>query len=120
MLGLLLKKQMTEIFRGYFYSSKNNKKRSVGSTIGFFILYLFLMVGVVGGMFVYLSITLCKPMYAAKMSWLYFVIMALLAIVLGTLGSVFNTFQQLYISKDNDLLLSMPMPIRSIVLARLA
>ena len=120
MFGLLLKKQLTEIFRGYFYNSKNNKKRFVGSTIGFFILYLFLMVGVVGGLFVYLSITLCKPMYTAKMSWLYFVIMALIAIVLGTLGSVFNTFQQLYISKDNDLLLSMPIPIRSIVLARLA
>lgn len=86
MFGLLLKKQLTEIFRGDFHDVKKNKKRSVVSTIGFFILYLFLMVGVVGGMFVYLSITLCKPMHAAKMSWLYFIIMALLAIVLGTLG----------------------------------
>lgn len=120
MFGLLLKKQLTEIFRGYFYDVKKNKKRSVVSTIGFLLLYLFLMVGVVGGMFTYLSITLCKPMYQVGMSWLYFIIMGLIAIALGTFGSVFSTFQQLYLSKDNDLLLSMPIPIRSILSARLA
>ena len=35
---------------------------------------------------------------------LYFLIMGMIAIALGTFGSVFNTYSGLYLSKDNDLL----------------
>ena len=92
MFHILLKKQMTEIFRAYFYDAKKNKKRSV----------------------------LCKPFAMVNMKWLYFLIMGMIAIALGTFGSVFNTYSGLYLSKDNDLLLSMPIPIRSILTIRLA
>ena len=34
-------------------------------------------------------------------------------------GSVFNTYSGLYLSKDNDLLLSMPIPVSTIMAARL-
>ena len=51
MFGTLLKKQMTEIFRGYFYDAKKNKKRSTTSTVMFILLYLVVMVGILGGMF---------------------------------------------------------------------
>ncbi len=50
---------------------------------------------------------------------MYFTVMALLAILLGAFGSVFNTFAGLYLAKDNDLLLSMPIPVRYILAARL-
>ena len=36
-------------------------------------------------------------------------LMGLLAVFLGAFGSVFNTYSGLYLAKDNDLLLSMPM-----------
>ena len=49
MFGTLLKKQMTEIFRGYFYDAKKNKKRSTTSTVMFILLYLVVMVGILGG-----------------------------------------------------------------------
>ena len=42
MLKVLLKKQLAEIFRVYFYNPKSNKRRSVGSTVGFFVFYVFL------------------------------------------------------------------------------
>lgn len=42
MFRILLKKQMTEIFRAYFYDAKKNKKRSVFSTVLFFGFSLFL------------------------------------------------------------------------------
>ena len=45
--------------------------------------------------------------------------MGLLAVLLGAFGSVFNTYSGLYLSKDNDLLLSMPIPVRSIMVSRL-
>ena len=120
MFRILLKKQMTEIFRAYFYDAKKNKKRSVFSTVLFFGFFIILMVGIVGGMFAYLADSLCKPFAMVNMKWLYFLIMGMIAIALGTFGSVFNTYSGLYLSKDNDLLLSMPIPIRSILTIRLA
>ena len=119
MFRILLKKQMTEIFRAYFYDAKKNKKRSVFSTVLFFGFFIILMVGIVGGMFFYLADSLCKPFAMVNMKWLYFLIMGMIAIALGTFGSVFNTYSGLYLSKDNDLLLSMPIPIRSILTIRL-
>ena len=51
------------------------------------------------------------------MGWLYFALMGLLAVFLGAFGSVFNTYASLYLAKDNDLLLSMPIPVRTMLLA---
>ena len=107
MVGILVKKQMAEIFRGYFYDAKKNKKRSKISTILFILMYVVIMVGVVGGMFTFLAVQLCNPFAQIHMSWLYFLIMGMIAVALGAFGSVFNTFSGLYLSKDNDLLLSM-------------
>lgn len=120
MFQTLLKKQMSEIFRGYFYDAKKNKKRSTVSTVLFLALYVVIMVGILGGMFGFLSVTLCKPLAFMHMSWLYFLIMSLIAIALGAFGSIFNTYSGLYLSKDNDLLLSLPIPVGSILAARLA
>lgn len=53
------------------------------------------------------------------MDWLYFSLMGLLAILLGTFGSVFNTFSCLYLSKDNDLMLSLPIPVNVLMVSRL-
>ena len=119
MLKVLLKKQLAEIFRVYFYNPKSNKRRSVGSTVGFFVFYAFLMLVICGGMFGFLAYSLCRPLVAAGLDWLYFTLLSLIAVALGTFGSVFNTYSGLYLAKDNDLLLSMPIPVRYIMLVRL-
>ena len=119
MIKVLVKKQLYEIFRGYFYDSKKNKARSVVSTVLFILLFVGLMAGVLGGIFTYLSISLCAGFVAVDMGWLFFLIMALIAIAIGAFGSIFNTYSGLYLSKDNDLLLSMPIPVSSILAARL-
>ena len=119
MIRLLLKKQLAEIFRSYFYNPKKNEARSRGKTIGMFVFFVLVMVGLLGGMFGYLAWILCKPLTAVGVEWLAFAIMGLLAVLFGTFGSVFNTFSGLYLGKDNDLLLSMPVPVRAILVARL-
>ncbi|MDY4964633.1 MAG: hypothetical protein SO088_09445, partial [Ruminococcus callidus] len=119
MLKLLVKKQMMEIFRNYFYNPKTNQKRSTVSLVLFILLFAAIMVGILGGMFTFLSVTLCKAFVPMGFGWLHFAIMGLLAILLGAFGSVFNTFSSLYLSKDNDLLLSLPIPVRHILLSRL-
>ena len=87
MLKLLLKKQLTEIFRNYFYNPKKNRARSKVEIIGYLLLFVIIMVGLLGGIFTGLSLLLCSPLSAAGMDWLYFSLMGLLAILLGTFGS---------------------------------
>ena len=119
MLKILVKKQLGDIFRSYTYDAKKNRARSKGATIGFTVLFVVLMVGVLGGLFTLLSLAMCESMAQVGMSWLYFTIMTLLAAFLGIFGSVFNTYSTLYMAKDNDLLLSLPIPVRTIMAARL-
>ena len=85
-----------------------------------FLLFALLVLGLLGGIFTFLAVKLCAPLIAAGMNWLYFALMGLIAILLGAFGSVFNTYAGLYLPKDNDLLLSMPIPISALVGARLS
>ena len=119
MLKTLVKKQLMEIFRSYFYNAKTNKKRSTAGIIAYILLFAALMIGLIGGMFTGLSVSLCAPLTQAGMGWLYFALMSLLAIFLGVFGSVFNTYSGLYFAKDKDLLLSLPIPVRTLMASRM-
>ena len=119
MLWVLVKKQINEVFKSYFFDAKKNKMRSKGAIAAWIIFFVIIMVGVLGGMFTVLSFTLCTPMSAAGMGWLFYLIMSGLAIIFGAFGSVFNTFTSLYLAKDNELLLSMPIPVKTLITARL-
>ena len=118
MTKILLRKQLAEIFRTYLYDAKKNKARSKGKVITYFVLFALLMVGLLGGMFTFVAIML-RSTIAAGYGWFYYLIFALAAVCIGAFGSVFNTFSGLYLSRDNDLLLSMPIPVRTIMASRL-
>ncbi len=119
MVKTLLKKQFAEIFRSYFYNTKKNKARSKAGTIACIVLFVLLMAGFLGGTFGAMAYSLCAPLAAAGAAWLYFAIMSVIAILLGIFGSVFSTYTGLYLAKDNDLLLSMPIPTDKIMFSRL-
>ena len=119
MLKLLLKKQLLEIFQIYFYDAKKNKARSKISTAIYFVWFILFVFGLLGGIFTFLAVKLCTPLLTAGIDWLYFALMGLIAVLLGAFGSVFNTYAGLYLPKDNDLLLSMPIPVSTLVGARL-
>lgn len=119
MLKQLVKKQMLEMFRSFFIDNKKNTRRSKGSTLSFIVGYVLLVGGVLGGMFTYLALTLCQPLASQGVEWLYFAFMSMIALALGIFGSVFNTYSGLYLAKDNDLLLSMPIPVKYIMISRL-
>lgn len=118
MLWCLLKKQFTELFKGYFVNKKTGKLRSKKGIFGFFILFAFIMLSV-AAMFFGVADMLCATLVKANLSWLYFAIMGLLATALGTFGSVFNTYAGIYHAKDNELLLSMPIKPSTILLSRI-
>ncbi|WP_165053741.1 MULTISPECIES: hypothetical protein [unclassified Adlercreutzia] len=119
MIGVLLKKQVAEVWRGYFYDAKENKARSRLSTAVRFLLFALLMIVLLGGIFAALALFLCQPFADVGMGWMYFVVMGMVAVLLGAFGSIFNGYAGLYLAKDNDLLLSMPVPLGAILAARL-
>lgn len=119
MFKTLLKKQLYQLNQSFFYDSKKNKARSKGGAIGYIVFFAVIMVGVLGGMFTYFSFALCGALVQSGFGWLYFSITSLTAVMMGVFGSVFNTYSSLYQAKDNDLLLSMPIPVKYIMLARL-
>lgn len=114
----LIRKQLMEVNAWLLQNKKTGKKRSTSGIVGMLVLYVVLF-GVVGSMFFFAGVVLCGPMVSVKMGWLYIDIMALLAIMMGVFGSVFNTYSTLYNAKDNEMLLSMPIPPRRILAVRL-
>ena len=78
-----------------------------------------LMVCVLGGMFAFCAYQLANPLRAAGLDWLYFALFGTIGLMFGVFGSVFNTYAALYKANDNDLLLSLPVPVGSILLSRL-
>ena len=118
MLKALLKKQFLELNQFYFQNRKTGKRRSrggiIGTVIGYAAIFIFISVsvGVLAALF-------ADAMLPAGLDWLYFAILSLLAVFLGVFGGVFNTYASLYNAKDNELLLSMPVPPGKILLSRM-
>ena len=119
MLRTLIKKQYQECFRSYFVNPKTQKKRSKMGIIGMFTFFGAVML-FLAGMFFGLSFLLGGGLFDAGMGWLYFVLMGMLSVLLGTFGSVFNTYSTLYLAKDNEMLLAMPIPPSRILTTRMS
>ncbi len=119
MLKILLKKQLLDINRSFFQNGKTGKARSRIASIFMIIGFALLMVVFLGGGFTALEVSMGIPLMAAGMDWLYFLLIGGIAAALGLFGSVFSTYSGLYMAKDNDLLLSMPIPINAILAMRL-
>lgn len=118
MLKALLKKQLLEFFSGMFRSGKNNKNSKKGAKAGFIaliVLFVFSM-SVMFSSMAYLLV----PVTETEYSWVYFAVFGILASMLGIFGSVFMTYNTIYEAKDNDLLLSMPIPSGLILFVRMA
>ncbi len=118
MFKALLKKQFMEINAWLIQDKKKGKRRSAEGMILLLLLYVFLF-GWLGVVFFGVGMMLCEPMIAIDLGWFYFAVMALVSVLLGVFGSVFNTFATLYKAKDNEFLLSMPIPPACILAARL-
>ncbi|MDR1630935.1 MAG: hypothetical protein LBS36_12115 [Oscillospiraceae bacterium] len=54
-----------------------------------------------------------------NLGWIYFLYLAVAVLLFNFVGSIFAVYSQIYDAKDNDLLLSMPIPPRYILLSRI-
>ena len=116
MLKQLIALRLKGIFQSQVKSSKN-KKASIGKAI--LISVLFVYVGITAfGMFGLLFYSLVEPFILMNIEWFYFSFMAMIVIMFCFIGSVFMTQNIIYNANDNDLLLSMPIEPRDILLSR--
>lgn len=118
MLKALLKKQLLESMTFLFKNSKSAKHRSAGRAALYAVLMLYIL-GIMGYMFFNVASALCDPLASLDLDWLYFAIMSAYAAVFSVFFSVFSAQSQLYDARDNELLLSMPIPPGLLLLSRM-
>ena len=118
MIKTLLGKQLRELTAFLYQSGKTGKRRGVAAMIGYGVLLVYAF-GAFGFLIYQMADTLCAPLVGMGLGWLYFALIGLLATFLGVVGSVFSVYSTLYQAKDNELLLSMPIPPGVIMLTRL-
>ena len=118
MLKALIRTRMAALLYSLGRGLRGKKSRSPLAKIG--IAALFLYVGVCFiFMFYVLWAQLCEPFHEMGMGWLYFALVGCIAIVICFIGSVMMTKAQLFDAKDNELLLSMPVPPAAILASRM-
>ena len=116
-LKLLLKVRFSGLVSSLMRSSKGSAAKTTGKLIGFGLLYLYLAVVFMmlfGMMFLGLS-----AFNEMGIGWLYFAMYALIGFILMIIGSAALAKTQIFDAKDNDLLLSMPIPPSAIVTSRM-
>ena len=119
MLRALIRKQLLELFQTWVLDRKTGKARSKKGLI-LMILFSVLIFGGLGMAFYSMAGGLALAVLGHGVNWLYFALMGLLSMALGVFGSVFNTYASLYLPKDNESLLSLPIPPGTLLLARVA
>jgi len=115
MLKALIQTRLLALWNSMFTRLRRGKTvNGRAMIVGAVLLFGLLMVSI-GSMLMPLAMTL--PQFG--LGWLHFAVAGLLALALCFVGSIFVTKEQLFNAKDNELLLSMPVPPRYILISRL-
>ena len=67
-----------------------------------------------------MAASLCQPLVEAGNDWMYFALMGIMATFIGVSGSLFTANSTIYHARDNEFLLSLPIPQWMIVFVRIA
>ena len=97
----------------------NKKKAGKGRVILFAALYIYLIAVFVGMFFAMFSM-LAPAFYEMGFGWFYFCMFLMVAFALMFIFSVFTAKSQLFEARDNELLLSMPIPPSAVLGSRMA
>lgn len=118
MLKTLIKMQFSRYFSALGNKTKNGNQKSKGKIVLTVILYLylFLVFGLMLGLFFG---AIAAPFFGMGIDWLYYSFAVMLSFVISFLFTVFSVQSQLYEAKDNDLLLSMPIPAKTVLMSRI-
>ena len=118
MIKTLLSVRLRSLFSSLSGKKKSENKASVGRIVLMAFLYVYL-IAVFLAMFTFMAIGMASVMVPAGLDWLYFALFISLAFAFIFIFSIFETKSELFECKDNELLLSMPISPRHIVLSRI-
>ena len=119
MLRTLIRVRLASIKTAFLRQGSGLGRRGGRGTrilIGIAFAYLGLCLLALIGMLCY---AMAAPLAGAGLGWLYHAVAGLIAVSLCFMGSVFLAQSQIFDARDNELLLSMPVPPRLIVASRL-
>ena len=121
MFKALLKTRMAALGAWLFLrnNTQSNKRNSKLKIIGFAALMIYACFAFMMMFGVYFQ-QIAKPFFDYGIGWLYFTFFAMSAFALMFIGGIFMAKSQLYEARDNDLLLSMPIPPKLILASRMA
>lgn len=117
MLNSLLKVRIKALFSSMFTRASRGKQRSRLGKAGLTLLMVYAF-----GCLLFSVGMMCQglmPLAKAGLGWFYFGIMGLSAFTFCIIGGSFAAKSQIFEAKDNELLLSMPIPISYILVCRL-
>lgn len=124
MFKTLLKINVQSLFLSMFSNGKSkekkNKKRSPLTYVLIGLLAIYVVVCLIGSIAIMFS-PIAKAFGAIpSLEWLYFALAGIMVFLLTFVGSVFSTQSLIFKAKDNELLLSMPVPTHYILASRVA
>lgn len=111
MFWTLLKVKLWSLYDGLISSSK--RKRTQTTIISVLMIFLFAYLAIMIASLASVAFTALAIFLKGNypdMMWLYFTVASLVTFTLCIILGVFNSQTQLFLSKDNDLQLSMPIP----------
>jgi len=125
MLRILIKSRLDALLYAYFHP-RNKKKKSAynakmsgtGQIIMLCLLFAYVFWALMQ-MFYEVFLIMCRPLLENGMGWFYFSFGGVMAFGFGVICSLLMVHKQLYDARDNDLLLSMPVKPRDILVSRL-
>lgn len=109
MFKALCRTRLQALLSSYLRSGRRGKQRGKAAMAGFGLLMLYCF-GCFLFLFYMMFSQLAGPLVQSGLGWMYFAVLALMATALGVVGSIFLAQSQLFEAKDNELLLSMPIP----------
>ena len=118
MLGALIKKQFMELSTLFSFGKKRTQKGSTGGFAITMALYILIALSVGAGM-MGMALPLSDQLLGKGEDWKYFMLLDMLGVGLATLITMFNADLTLFRAKDNEILLSMPIPPGYILIARM-
>ena len=118
MLKILLKNRFLALVDQFTGQSKGKKAASIGAKAVMAILGILVIVGVFFLMNALLG-NMCAAFIQGGVAWLFFAFVAIFEVIISLLLTLFYAQGAVFEAKDNELLLSMPIPPSAILASRM-
>ncbi|MBQ7712574.1 MAG: hypothetical protein IJT69_02020 [Clostridia bacterium] len=119
MIKALFRKQFAELISQFTRRSGLRGRRTGGASLGVFLLLFAVVFAALGASF-FVFFKEILAVFDEGNYEIYYLIVGLIATAVGLLGGVFNAYSSIYEAKDNEMLLSLPIPPARILFVRIA